>query len=209
MDTKKKVTRRQFLKFAGFAIGATTLAACSPSVATAVSSTATSQPTAQPTTQSTSTSQPTVQSTQASTQASTPEATATAAGITTPQGRVLPADAAPLDKQVFHGYTSELKNFDYVANVYTCYGMNSLSEPLIHNDQNFVLVPAMADSWKAGPQADYFEFHIRSDAVWSDGTPVTADDVVYTWAHAADPKIANPFIWFYYPIKGVKEVAAG
>ncbi len=210
MNTKKPITRREFLKIAGFLAGTATLAACSPSIATAIAPTASVQPTTGSPTQSTGTSLPTTQSTQVPTQATTAVPTATtASGIVTPQGRTLPADAAPLDKQIFNSSASELKNFDYAANVYECYGMNSLSEPLIHNDQNFVIVPAMADSWKPGPQADYWEFHIRSDAVWSDGTPVTADDVVYTWAHAADPAMANPFIFFYYPIKGVEEVAKG
>jgi oligopeptide transport system substrate-binding protein len=70
-------------------------------------------------------------------------------------------------------------------------------------------VPAMAESWKTGPEARYWEFVIRQGAVWSDGESVTADDVVQSWAHAADPAMANSLIWFYAPIKGVSEVSAG
>jgi len=194
MNTNKPVSRRQFLKFAGIAAGAATLAACTPQVVTQV-------------VQETVIANQTqiVQQTQIVEITATPEPL-----IVTPQGRTLPADAAPLDKQVLYGEApGERKNFDYIRDIYYAYGMNTLSEPLVHNDQNMVTVPAMADSWSAGPEARYWEFKLRADSVWSDGTPVTADDVVFSWVHAANPEMANSLMWFYAPIKGVSDVNAG
>ena len=196
MKTDKTVSRREFLKVAGIAAGAATLAACTPQVVTV-----------------TQLVQQTVvsQQTQIVQQTSVVEVTPTPPpAIVTPQGRTLPADAAPLEKQVLYGEApGERKNFDYVRDIYYAYGMNTLSEPLVHNDENMVTVPALAESWKAGPETRYWEFVIREGAVWSDGTPVTTDDVVFTWAHAANPAMANSLIWFYAPIKGVSEVSAG
>ncbi len=196
MNTDKSVTRREFLKVAGLAAGAATLAACTPQVVTV-----------------TQVVQQTVvaNQTQIVEQTSVVEVTPTPIpAIVTPQGRTLPADAAPLDKQILYGEApGERKNFDYVRDIYYAYGMNTLSEPLVHNNENMETVPAMAESWKAGPETRYWEFVIRDGAVWSDGQPVTADDVVFSWAHAANPAMANSLIWFYAPIKGVSAVSAG
>jgi len=151
MNTTKPVSRRQFLKFAGLAAGAATLAACTPQVVTQV-------------VQETVIANQTqiVQQTQFVEVTPTPEP-----AIVTPQGRTLPADAAPLDKQVLYGEApGERKNFDYIRDIYYAYGMNTLSEPLVHNDQDMVTVPAMADSWSAGPEARYWEFKLRADSVW-------------------------------------------
>ena len=195
-----KLSRRQFLSMAGITAGAAALAACTPQVVTQVVTQVVNQ-----------TQVVTQQVTQVVNQTSVVQVTPTALpAVVTPQGRTLPADAAPLEKQILYGEApGERKNFDYVRDIYYAYGMNSLSEPLVHNDQNFVIVPALAESWKAGPNTTYWEFVIRKDAVWSDGTPVTADDVVFTWAHAANPAMANSLIWFYAPIKGVSAVNAG
>lgn len=46
-------------------------------------------------------------------------------------------------------------------------------------------IPDLADSWEVSPDATMFTFNLNPDAVWHDGTPVTADDVVYTAATAA------------------------
>jgi oligopeptide transport system substrate-binding protein len=39
-------------------------------------------------------------------------------------------------------------------------------------------------------------FSLRNDAKWSDGTPVTAQDFVYSWQRLVDPKTTSPFAWF-------------
>jgi len=46
-------------------------------------------------------------------------------------------------------------------------------------------IPDLADSWEVSPDATIFTFMLNPDATWHDGTPVTADDVIYTAATAA------------------------
>jgi len=198
MNTNKTVTRREFLKIAGMTAGAATLAACTPGVVTQI-------------VQQTVVSTVIAPQTQIVQQTSIVQVTPTPLpAIVTPQGRTLPADAAPLAKQIQYGAApGERKNFDYARDIYYAYGMNSLSEPLVRNDYDFNTVPGLAESWKAGPNTTYWEFVIRQGAVWSDGQPITTDDVVFTWAHAANPAMANSLIGFYAPIKGVSEVFAG
>jgi oligopeptide transport system substrate-binding protein len=125
-----------------------------------------------------------------------------ASAITTPQGKVMPSDAAPLDQQVFYMSGGEPKHLDGARDIYSGAGINVGGEPLIRRDENQNMVPCAADSWTAGPNATYWDFKLRKDAVWSDGKPVTADDWVYTFQHMANPKLGNPWAWFYYDIKG-------
>ncbi len=80
---------------------------------------------------------------------------------------------------------------------------------MLRNDENLNTVPAIAEAWTPGPQAAYWDFTIRKDAQWSDGEPITADDWVYTFKHLANPALANPWVWFYYDIKGVADYASG
>ncbi len=131
-------------------------------------------------------------------------------GLVTPQGRALPSDAAPLDKQVLYEQSSEPKHLDVSRDIYGAGpALNWGSEPLLRRDQDQNIVPALAESYKVGPNAEYFDFVIRRDAKWSDGQPITPDDFVFTFRHLADPKLDNPWTWFFYDIKGIKALKEG
>jgi oligopeptide transport system substrate-binding protein len=41
-------------------------------------------------------------------------------------------------------------------------------------------IPAIAKSWDASSRVDEFIFHLRDNAKWSDGTPITSKDFVYS-----------------------------
>jgi len=47
------------------------------------------------------------------------------------------------------------------------------------NDGTFV--PWLADSWEVSDDATEYTYYLNPDAMWSDGTPLTADDVVFTF----------------------------
>jgi ABC-type transport system substrate-binding protein len=133
--------------------------------------------------------------------------TISAQPIVTPQGRELPPDAAPLEKQVLYEPASEPRHLDISRDIYGAgVAINWGGEPLLRRDQNQKLVPALAESYTAGPRAEYFDFVIRKDARWSDGVPITAHDWVFTFRHLADPSLDNPWAWFFYDIKGVRDL---
>lgn len=200
----KKISRREFLTLTGVATGASILAACTPA-ATAVAPTA--EPQVVKETQIVEATKIVEQ-----TKVVQVEKVVTATPIPalkTIQGRELPADAAPLEKQIYREAGAEPKFFDGSRDIYSAGGINMITEPLLRNDENIQLVPALAESWKPGPNAEYWEFVIRKGAIWSDDKPITADDIVFTYAHMADPKLGNPWIWFYFDIKGVAAYAQG
>ena len=204
---RSKFTRREFLHVAGFTGGAAILAACAPQVVTQVVNTVQTQVVNVPQTQIVAQTQ-VVNQTQI---VNVPVTTTPLPAIKTPQGKELPADAAPLEKQIWHTEPAgEPKFLDGSRDIYSAGGINMITEPLLRNDENIQLVPALAESWKVDATGKLWQFTLRQGAVWSDGSPITADDIVYTYEHAGDPKLANPWISFLFDaIKGLSAYALG
>jgi oligopeptide transport system substrate-binding protein len=197
--SSKRVSRREFLTVAGLTTGAAVLAGCAPQVITQTEVVQQTQ---------------LVQQTQIVNQTQMVEVPVTVTPppqLTTPQGRVLPPDAAPLEKQVFfEGGVGEPKHLDVARDLFSATAvLNWGAEPLLRLNENQEIVPAGAESYKAGPNAEYWEFVIRQDAKWSDGQPITADDWVFTFQHYADPELDNGFTYFYYDIKGMQAYKEG
>ena len=54
------------------------------------------------------------------------------------------------------------------------------------------LVGDLASSWQVTDDGHTYTFHLRTDAVWADGQPVTAADVAYTIRVLQDPAYDGP-----------------
>jgi oligopeptide transport system substrate-binding protein len=52
-------------------------------------------------------------------------------------------------------------------------------------------IPGIAEKWETSSDGKQYLFYLRKDAKFSDGTPITAKDVVYTYRRGFDP--ANAF----------------
>lgn len=61
-------------------------------------------------------------------------------------------------------------------------------EYLTLSDQSLNLRPVLATSWKANSTATVWTFKIRQGVKFSNGHPLTADDVVYTYKLQTNPK---------------------
>jgi oligopeptide transport system substrate-binding protein len=81
------------------------------------------------------------------------------------------------------------------------------NEGLLRYDSRGRLVPGVAESWKVYP--DRLEFRLRSDAHWSDGSRIIADDFVFAWQRINDPAEAAPFAAIMYPIKNAERIQKG
>ncbi|MCX7684902.1 MAG: ABC transporter substrate-binding protein [Acetobacteraceae bacterium] len=57
--------------------------------------------------------------------------------------------------------------------------MANIYEPLIRRDRNLRIEPALAVRWE-NPNPTTWRFHIRPNVRFSDGTPLTGDDVVFS-----------------------------
>ena len=51
---------------------------------------------------------------------------------------------------------------------------------LVRFDEHGLPQADLAQAWGVAPDGTIYNFSIRSDAVWHDGTPVTSDDVIFT-----------------------------
>lgn len=69
--------------------------------------------------------------------------------------------------------------------------IDMIFEPLIAMDptgKTSDIVPAVADKWSVSSDGLTYSFHIRDGIEFSDGTPVTAEDVKFSLDRYADPK---------------------
>jgi oligopeptide transport system substrate-binding protein len=81
---------------------------------------------------------------------------------------------------------------------------------LVSFDPQLHLVPELAASWNISPDGTVYTFHLRPDARFHNGKPVTAQDVIYSWERAADPETKSDTVLTYLgDIVGVNDKKAG
>ncbi|MBE7941318.1 MULTISPECIES: peptide ABC transporter substrate-binding protein [Ramlibacter] len=84
-----------------------------------------------------------------------------------------------------------------------------LFEALTANDAEGRIVPGLAERWEQKDPLTWV-FHLRGNARWSNGEPVTAGDVVYGIRRFLDPKTASTYASTYGVfLKNGLEVATG
>ncbi|MBI2816480.1 MAG: peptide ABC transporter substrate-binding protein [Acidobacteria bacterium] len=66
-------------------------------------------------------------------------------------------------------------------------------------------MPGVAERWEVSADGLTYTFHLRGNAMWSDGTPVTANDFVYSWTRVLDPKTASVYAAPLFPIVNAEE----
>jgi len=78
--------------------------------------------------------------------------------------------------------TSAYFSFEVLENVF---------DTLVEPDENLQMQPALAESWEVSPDQLTWTFHLRDGVRWHDGTPLTADDVVYSYRRIIDEQLTN------------------
>lgn len=84
-----------------------------------------------------------------------------------------------------------------------------LLKGLTQFDADMRPVPAIAESWAVSPDGLRYVFHLRKDARWSDGRPVTTDDFLFAWQRALTPATGAPYVFFLYELKNGKAFYEG
>lgn len=143
----------------------------------------------------------------ASQPAAAPEAAAPAVGpVVNRLGITLPDDALPLDQQVFRYPATEATYMTWDASVYDenegdVYGW---ADSCVRPNKDFDPQPNICESWSVSEDGLVWTFNLQQDKVWSDGTPLTANDFVFTFQRYARPDY--DFEWFY-SMMGIKNWA--
>lgn len=81
-------------------------------------------------------------------------------------------------------------------------------EPLVRLDvlqENYQVIPGVAERWEISDDQLTYTFHLRDNARWSNGEPVTAQQFVYSWRRALLPETASDYAKLFQSIKGSAE----
>jgi peptide/nickel transport system substrate-binding protein len=90
------------------------------------------------------------------------------------------------DIQSWNPYLTETQfSEDLLALVYP----SLVVEMTDYQDRPPTFAPALAERWEEAEDGLSITFHLRPDAQWSDGTPITARDVVFTWSVQTDAEV--------------------
>lgn len=86
-----------------------------------------------------------------------------------------------------------------------------ISEPKLDSQGNTALGPQPALALRHDLSEDLrtYTFHLRSGVQWSDGTPLTAHDFVWSWRRLLHPETASQYASHLYYVKGGRDFNQG
>ena len=84
-----------------------------------------------------------------------------------------------------------------------------LYETLTTYDSALTLQPALARSWDVAPDGRSVVFHLRPGLAFSDGSRLTAQDVVGSWLRLIDPVAPSPLVALMLDVRGARDHLAG
>jgi peptide/nickel transport system substrate-binding protein len=77
-----------------------------------------------------------------------------------------------------------------------------VTEPILIFDDGLKPAPHLAESWRAVDPVTY-EYNVRKGVRFSDGTPLTADDVAFAMQRHLDPKVGSLYAGIIPPVKSI------
>jgi oligopeptide transport system substrate-binding protein len=124
-------------------------------------------------------------------------------------GSLLIGASPALAEAVFHrGNSGEPQTLDaaHTSIDIEAFVLKDLYEGLTIYDAAGKIVPGAAESWTVSEDGKVYTFKIRENAKWSDGSPVTAEDFVFSAQRVENPDTAAEYANILYPIKNAEAV---
>lgn len=88
--------------------------------------------------------------------------------------------------------------------------VNALFEGLTRfNPVDATPIPGVAERWDISEDGTVYTFHLRDNARWSTGEPITAADFVYSWRRVADPATASDYAGQLFFVKNAEAINTG
>ena len=87
--------------------------------------------------------------------------------------------------------------------------INDMFSGLLTSGPDGNAMPGAATEYTASADGKVWTFKLRKDAVWSDGSPVTAEDFAYSFRRLADPATAGEYAYLANPILNAEDIIAG
>lgn len=115
------------------------------------------------------------------------------------------------DSEIIVNLSVEPKTIDpnFNAQIYGVIYIQHVFEGLTTRDRNNKVVEGVAESWDISADGKTYTFHLRTNALWSDGKSVVADDFVYSWRREVDPVVASEFSYQHEAVKNARDITAG
>ena len=85
---------------------------------------------------------------------------------------------------------------------------HAITEGLTRNTAGDVK-PGIAESWDESEDGLTYTFHLRKDAKWSDGEPITAADFEYSWKRLVNPETASTYAFIGDCLKNGQAIEQG
>jgi oligopeptide transport system substrate-binding protein len=115
--------------------------------------------------------------------------------------------------QTLHrGIGNDLSDLDpHVATVASDYTvLSSILEGLLSEDPvDLHPVPGVAERWEVSADALTYTFHLRADARWSNGDPVTSQDFLASWRRILTPELGATNASQLFVIRGAEAFSRG
>jgi oligopeptide transport system substrate-binding protein len=70
-------------------------------------------------------------------------------------------------------------------------------------------IPALAENWHVSADGLTYTFQLRTNAVWSTGEPIRADDVLYSWRRVLEPTNSCQYAALLFPVRGAEDFLLG
>jgi len=84
-----------------------------------------------------------------------------------------------------------------------------LTQGLTILDETDNVLPGVAESWTLSDDGLVYNFKLRSNAKWTNGDAVTANDFVFAWTTLMDPETASQYAYFAHLVKNGAAFTAG
>ena len=95
------------------------------------------------------------------------------------------------------------------STVYEANILRDLFMGLMVHDAKAELQPGAAESHTVSADGKTYTFKLRQGALWSDGTPVTANDFVFAWRRLVDPATAAEYAYMLAPVVNAEAITKG
>jgi ABC-type oligopeptide transport system substrate-binding subunit/serine/threonine protein kinase/class 3 adenylate cyclase len=87
--------------------------------------------------------------------------------------------------------------------------VDQLFSGLVELTSDLDIAPDLARRWEVFEDGRRYVFHLRPDARWSDGAPVTAHDFEFTWKRALNPTVPSPNAELFLGLRGARDYHEG
>lgn len=110
------------------------------------------------------------------------------------------------------GNGTEIQGLDphIVTGVPEHHVIQTLFEGLVlKNPYTLEIEPGIAERWDISDDGRIYRFYLRSNAVWSNGDPITAEDFRWSWQRALMPALGNLYNYMLFPVVNAESFATG